>query len=37
MGNWDDYKREERKRLKPGNYRVEIVSVEDTELSLIHI
>ena len=31
MGNWDDYKREERKRLKPGNYRVEIVSVEDTE------
>lgn len=31
MGNWDDYKREERKRLNPGNYRVEIVSVEDTE------
>ena len=31
MGNWDDYKREERERLKPGNYRVEIVSAEETE------
>ena len=31
MGNWDDYRREERERLKPGNYRVEIVSAEETE------
>lgn len=31
MGNWDDYRREERDRLAPGNYRVEIVSVEETE------
>lgn len=30
-GTWDDYKREERTRLSPGNYRVEIVSVEETE------
>lgn len=30
-GTWDDYKREERARLSPGNYRVEIVSVEETE------
>ena len=31
MSNWDDYKSEERARLSPGNYRVEIVSVEETE------
>lgn len=31
MGNWDDYRREERERLAPGNYRVEIVSAEETE------
>ena len=31
MGNWDDYRREERDRLAPGDYRVEIVSVEETE------
>lgn len=30
-GTWDDYKREERPRLAPGDYRVEIVSVEETE------
>ena len=29
MGNWDDYRREERPRLSPGDYRVEIVSVEE--------
>lgn len=28
---WDDYKREERPRLSPGDYRVEIVSVEEAE------
>ena len=31
MGNWDDYRREERPRLSPGDYRVEIVSVEEKE------
>lgn len=31
MGNWDDYRREERERLSPGNYRVEIVSAEEAE------
>lgn len=31
MSNWDDYKREERTRLTPGDYRVEIVSVEEKE------
>lgn len=31
MGNWDDYRREERPRLTPGDYRVEIVSVEEKE------
>lgn len=31
MGNWDDYKREEHSRLSPGDYRVEIVSVEEKE------
>lgn len=29
MGNWD-YKREETKRLEPGEYRVEILSAEET-------
>lgn len=29
MGNWE-YQREERKRLEPGDYRVEIVQVEET-------
>lgn len=29
MGNWDDYRREEHSRLAPGDYRVEIVSVEE--------
>lgn len=31
MGNWDDYKREERSRIEPGDYRVEIVSAEERE------
>lgn len=32
MSSWDDYKREERgPRLTPGDYRVEIVSVEEKE------
>ena len=31
MGNWDDYRREERPRLSPGDYRVEIVSAEEKE------
>ena len=31
MSNWDDYKREEPSRLSPGDYRVEIVSVEEKE------
>lgn len=30
MSNWDDYKREEAPRLEPGDYRVEIVDVEET-------
>ncbi len=30
MGNYDDYKHEERARLENGNYRLEIVSAEDT-------
>ena len=30
MNNWSDYQREERARLVPGDYRVEIVGVEDT-------
>lgn len=29
MSSWDDYRREERPRLTPGDYRVEIVSVEE--------
>lgn len=29
MSNWDSYQREERPRLTPGDYRVEIVSVEE--------
>ena len=31
MSNWDSYQREERPRLAPGDYRVEIVSVEEKE------
>ena len=31
MSNWDRYQREERPRLTPGDYRVEIVSVDETE------
>ena len=31
MSNWDSYQREERPRLSPGDYRVEIVSVEEKE------
>ena len=31
MSNWDSYQREERPRLTPGDYRVEIVSVDETE------
>ena len=31
MSNWDSYRREERPRLAPGDYRVEIVSVEEKE------
>lgn len=31
MSNWDDWKREERPRLSPGDYRVTIVSVEERE------
>lgn len=31
MSNWDSYQREERHRLTPGDYRVEIVSVEEKE------
>lgn len=29
MSNWDSYQREERTRLTPGDYRVEIVSVDE--------
>ena len=29
MSNWSDYQREERPRLTPGDYRVEIVGVEE--------
>lgn len=31
MGIFDDYKREERKRLEAGDYRVSVVEVEQTE------
>lgn len=31
MSNWDSYRREERPRLSPGDYRVEIISVEEKE------
>ena len=31
MSNWDSYQREERPRLSPGDYRVEIVSAEEKE------
>ena len=31
MSNWDSYRREERPRLAPGDYRVESVSVEEKE------
>lgn len=31
MSNWDSYQREEHPRLSPGDYRVEIVSVEEKE------
>ena len=31
MSNWDSYQREERTRLTPGDYRVEIVSVDEKE------
>ena len=31
MSNWDSYRREKRPRLAPGDYRVEIVSVEEKE------
>lgn len=31
MSNWDSYRREERTRLSPGDYRVEVVSVEEKE------
>ena len=31
MSNWSDYQREERARLAPGDYRVEIVGVEEKE------
>ena len=31
MSNWDSYQREKRPRLFPGNYQVEIVSVEEKE------
>ncbi len=30
MSNWNDYKREEASRLESGDYRVEIVDVEET-------
>lgn len=30
MSNWSDFQREERARLAPGDYRVEIVGVEET-------
>lgn len=30
MSHWDDFTREERPRLSPGDYRVEIVSAEET-------
>lgn len=30
MSNWSDYKREERSHLEPGDYRVELVGVEET-------
>ena len=30
MSNWSDYKYEEPKRMEPGDYRVEIVNVEET-------
>ena len=30
MSNWNDYQREEAPRLEAGDYRVEIVDVEDT-------
>lgn len=31
MSSWDDWKREEPSRLEPGDYRVEITAVEETE------
>ena len=31
MSNWDSYRREERPRLTSGDYRVEIVSVDEKE------
>lgn len=31
MSNWNDYKREEASRLEAGDYRVEIVDVEEGE------
>lgn len=30
MSNWNDYQREEALRLEPGDYRVEVVDVEET-------
>lgn len=31
MGNWDNYKHEDTPILEPGDYRVEIVSAEETK------
>ena len=31
MSTWDDWSREEAPRLEPGDYRVEITAVEETE------
>ena len=31
MSSWDDWKREDPSRIEPGDYRVEITSVEETE------
>ncbi len=30
MSNWDDYKREERQKVEPGDYRVMITEAEET-------
>jgi hypothetical protein len=36
MGNYDDYKHESTPRLQPGDYRLEVLSVEEAESKTSH-